>query len=316
MTVLAPEAPRSVVAQTLEEVAMGLPVRRHNLILVPLLRPWAGAPQYLTARRALRAGLLEITEVSDGGTVNAVRATNRADQPVLVLDGEELVGARQNRIANVSVLIAARSTVRLPVSCVEQRRWAWRTRFFADSRQTMPPCAHRQHIRAVHETLRRSGSFQGDQAAVWLAVDEQARRLRVRAPTLALDEVYAGHEARLARYEDGVDAQRDQIGALFAINGEFVSVQLFDAATTFAELQLKLVRSHALEALQREDESDALAEPGAAAADRFLAALSEAPVSRFAGVGLGENLRLESQAVTGSALVVEDRLVHLVAYAG
>lgn len=316
MTVLAQEAPRSVVARTLEEVAMGLPVRRHNLILVPLLRPWAGAPQYLTAGRALRAGLLEITEVSGGGIVNTVRATNRGDQPVLVLDGEELVGARQNRIANVSVLIAGQSTVRLPVSCVEQMRWAWRTRFFADSRQTMPPDAHRRHMRAVHETLRRSGSFRGNQIEVWRAVAEQVRRLRVRPPTLALDEVYAGHEARLARYEDGLEAQRDQVGALFAINGEFVSLQLFDAAATFAELQPKLVRSHALQALLQENEPEALAEPGAAAADWFLAALSEAPVSRFAGVSLGENLRLESRAVTGSALVVEDRLVHLVAFSG
>ena len=42
------------------------------------------------------------------------------DSRVLLYDGEELVGAKQNRILNVSVLVEAKSTLRIPVSRVEQ----------------------------------------------------------------------------------------------------------------------------------------------------------------------------------------------------
>ena len=47
---------------------------------------------------------------------------NRSDDMVFVMDGEEVVGGKQNRIVNASFLIAPKSEVALPVSCVE-RRW-------------------------------------------------------------------------------------------------------------------------------------------------------------------------------------------------
>jgi len=43
---------------------------------------------------------------------------NGADRPLLLLDGEELIGAKQNRILNTTVLVAAHTEVTIPVSCV------------------------------------------------------------------------------------------------------------------------------------------------------------------------------------------------------
>ena len=36
-----------------------------------------------------------------------LRVANLGDLPLLLLDGEQLVGARQNRILNMTVLVAA-----------------------------------------------------------------------------------------------------------------------------------------------------------------------------------------------------------------
>jgi hypothetical protein len=41
-------------------------------------------------------------------------------------DGEQLVGAKQNRILNMTVLVAAETEVTIPVSCVERGRWGYR----------------------------------------------------------------------------------------------------------------------------------------------------------------------------------------------
>jgi hypothetical protein len=46
----------------------------------------------------------------------------------LLLDGEQLVGAKQNRIPNMIVLVAAQTEVTIPVSCVEQGRWGYQAR--------------------------------------------------------------------------------------------------------------------------------------------------------------------------------------------
>jgi hypothetical protein len=45
--------------------------------------------------------------VSEGGSVPHLLFINDAMRPVLLLDGEELVGAKQNRVLNLTVLAAA-----------------------------------------------------------------------------------------------------------------------------------------------------------------------------------------------------------------
>ena len=62
------------------------------------------------------------------GSVPFLKVANRADRPLLPLDGEELLGAKQNRILNTTVRVAAHTEVTIPVSCVEQGRWGYRGR--------------------------------------------------------------------------------------------------------------------------------------------------------------------------------------------
>jgi hypothetical protein len=50
---------------------------------------------------------------------------NVGDRPALLIDGEHLEGAKQNRVLNVTVLVAARRDTVVPVSCVEQGRWSY-----------------------------------------------------------------------------------------------------------------------------------------------------------------------------------------------
>ena len=49
---------------------------------------------------------MRITEVSEGGSVPDLRVANLRDLPLLLLDGEQPGGARQDRILNMSVLAA------------------------------------------------------------------------------------------------------------------------------------------------------------------------------------------------------------------
>ncbi len=55
-----------------------------------------------------------VTEVSEAGSVPFLQVANGADRPLLLLDGEELIGAKQNRILNTTVLVAARTEVTIP----------------------------------------------------------------------------------------------------------------------------------------------------------------------------------------------------------
>ena len=63
-------------------------------------------------------------EVSEGGHVpETEEIVNEGELSVLLLDGEELLGAKQNRVLNLTILVPAHQTCVVPVSCVESGRW-------------------------------------------------------------------------------------------------------------------------------------------------------------------------------------------------
>ncbi len=99
------------------------PQAHEEMILFPIKSKLPPGPDYVTLSEALEAGFLEITEVSPGGSVPELKAINHGEKPVLILDGEELRGAKQNRALNTTIMIGPQSSVIIPVSCVEAHRW-------------------------------------------------------------------------------------------------------------------------------------------------------------------------------------------------
>jgi hypothetical protein len=93
-----------------------------NLTLIPLLASDTGVRDYLILEEALSQGMVDITEVSHGGSVPDLQLINKSADKLLVVDGEELIGAKQNRIVNATFLIAGQTEITIPVSCVEQGR--------------------------------------------------------------------------------------------------------------------------------------------------------------------------------------------------
>jgi hypothetical protein len=94
---------------------LGEAVEHRGVVVAPLFPTRDPACSYLTLDEALPRGL-EITETDAAGTVPELAVDNPLDQKVLLYDGEELVGAKQNRILNVTVLVAEQTAVRIPVS--------------------------------------------------------------------------------------------------------------------------------------------------------------------------------------------------------
>ena len=129
----------TLVADYLHRLTSGTKQSYRNMAVFPLLSEKDLTVDYLLLDEALEKNLITITEVDESGTVPELKVENRAEKNLLILDGEELVGAKQNRIVNVTLLIAAQATLTIPVSCVEQGRWSYQSRRFTSKERVMPP---------------------------------------------------------------------------------------------------------------------------------------------------------------------------------
>ncbi len=232
---------------------------------------------------------------------------NSGNRPVLLLDGEELMGAKQNRVLNVTVLVPAKAVIVVPVSCVERGRWHYRSRHFVDSDWLMNSEGRARKMRRVRETLRR-GSRAGDQGDVWQHVEQKSRGLGASSPTDAQSAMFERHAGRMDGELDRLHPVDGQVGAVFVRLGQIVALELLDAPAAFREIAPKLVRSHLADALDRYR----LVRPYQANDVReFLATLEQLEAEWYPAVGLGREARLTGPGLTGAALADDHHVVHL-----
>lgn len=195
---------------------------------------------------------------------------------------------------------------------MEQGRWGYHSPEFSASGAAQHASGRARKTRSVSESLRSRREARSDQGEVWADIAAKAQRMGVYSPTLAMADLYEGHHTRVEDYVRALPPVTGQRGALFAIDGVPVGLDLFDSHDTLAALLPKLVRSYALDAIETAGAECQVApsEP----AERFLAELRAAEGAVFPAVGLGEDLRLTGPTLSGAALVLDGTLVHLCAF--
>ena len=166
--------------------APGAPIEHRGIVVQPLFPVADPVAEYLTLGEALARGL-KISEVSDSGSVPQLAVVNPLDERVLLYDGEELIGAKQNRILNVTVLVEAGSSLPIPVSCVEEGRWSRRTAFFDAAPHFSDPELRRSKAEALAARPLELGVAQ---RSVWDSVRTKSERLGVHSPTGAQSDAF------------------------------------------------------------------------------------------------------------------------------
>jgi hypothetical protein len=302
----------TLIEQQLGQLGLGEVQWIHNLSVYPLLADEDSLPGYFTLDQALNNKQARITEVSEGGHVPELAFENLTDQPILLLDGEELVGAKQNRVLNITLLVLGGSKLVIPVSCVEMGRWSHTSHEFSSGGRALYSRARAGKMVQVSESLRRSGSRQSNQSAIW---DDIALKMNERGEssgTQAMADIFEGAEVKLADYAQAFRPIPRQVGAVFSINGQIAGIELFDAPAALAVYLPKLVNSYALDAIDAPGKMSSVVE--SATIRQFLKQLGAATQERYPASGAGEDVRLEGEVITGGALEHGGKLVHLAAY--
>jgi hypothetical protein len=285
-----------------ESIQLGEPVEHRGVVIAPLFPRRQPVASYVTLEEAIPLGF-HVGEIDEAGSVPELLARNPLDKNVLLYDGEELLGAKQNRILNVTVLAAAGAETRIPVSCVEEGRWSSRSAAFASSPSHAYPELRRVKAQRLSAEPLARGTAQG---AVWDEVRGKAARLGVHSPTGAQRDIFAARENDLAGLRKAFPLAAGQTGALLAL-GDRLCLDYVSRPETFVRLYPKLLDGYLLDAVEHLDGTSAREERLAG----FLEAAEDAPSKRQPSAGLGEDLRFAGSGLVGSGLTLDDELVQL-----
>jgi hypothetical protein len=305
--------------QTLQEefseIEIGRSSEFRNLILFPLMRRSAAVPplDYLLLEDGIAQGTVRVTELHAGGSVPELRLENNADLPVLLVDGEELVGAKQNRVLNLTILAPAKHTIVIPVSCVEAGRWRMECSDLQVANHVMYSLGRGERVTQVTAAMRSHGTRKSDQGAVWRNIAAKATRLKASSPTSAMSAIYERHASSVEEFARAFAWQEGQCGVAFAIGGRILGLEIFDHPEVMRRFCQKLVRSYALDALDTALAGNEPVSVGAVCA--LVTQIGAAQSFAEQALGIGKDVRFTGPEICGAALWAHERYVHICTFA-
>jgi hypothetical protein len=293
----------------LPHVRVGEPVRYQTLSVFPLFDGCMTPVEYTLSDEGIGSGAVTIQEVSEAGSVPDLLVENTGDVRVLFIEGEELVGAKQNRILNTSVLIAAHSKIKIPVSCVEAGRWRYRSRLFDSSGSH---CSSRLRYFLKSSVSRSASAKRGhrsDQGKVWEEVARQQSALGASSPSSAMSDTFLAYEGKVAEFKGQLRHVDGASGMAVAVGKKIVAVDLFDKVSTCRKVWDRLLTGYVLDALEADAEQG---QAEAADVERLLGTANALPWQKADPVGEGEEYRAnQGEEVHASALTLHDAPVHV-----
>ena len=297
-----------------------------NLTVIPVFAGAASEDGYVLLDEGLETRKVLVEEISEGGSVPELLVKNGlTDLDLLLLQGDLLIGAKQNRTVNATLVVPRKTTMKIPVSCVEQGRWHYQGRHFRASKSHLHPSLRKKSHRAVSESLKASAgrSYQADQSAVWEDIHAKSGRMHVSSPTSSMEDIYETREQEIEALETKFTLHEGQTGFVAAISGKIVGCEAFGSRSILPRVYRKILRGYILDAI---DSADVLTKKGAApgkgprdwqrSARRFLDKAAAMKRENYKSLGAGTEARFEDKSSSGSALLDDKgQVVHLAVFA-
>jgi hypothetical protein len=129
--------------------------------------------------------------------------------------------------------------------------------------------------------------------------------------SMDMDFVFEKEAPAIKEYLDRFAPVGRQVGAVFLVDGNVVGMDAFGKAETFTRVFKNLLESYALDAVDRYEKDTGAAGDWEKHASDLLAAASAAKAESRPSVGLGLDLRIESERLIGFALEHKGRVVHV-----
>ena len=287
--------------------------KEQNLSVVQITTSNQNSFNYISGPLAIKDNLIEVKEVSEGGSVNTLHVFNLSNQFVFFMDGEILSGAKQNRVLNTSVLLAPNTKSHIPVSCVERGRWSHISAKFGNTDYSAPSFLRANKAARVTESLNKGMLFESDQSEVWNHVDEYSDKFQVKSASHNFSDIYDEKKKDFDEYIKNFTLNKDANGMAVFVRNNLLSLDIFNRTDIYAEYFPQLLKGCAMEAFGLKGESNMTESEASFKTLTFLDQFENLAFNEHAGVGVGMEKRFRSEDLTGFELVYSSNMIHLTA---
>jgi hypothetical protein len=298
----------------LKQLSLGEPQQIDPYTIYPLCVEEPGPdPHLLLTHQAIGAQVLEILEKGEG-EVQELEALNKGEQPVVILEGDTLVGCKQNRVVARSAILGRKGKVTIPVGCMEQGRWAWKSGRFGSGSMRISPSVRSASTREILEAKkRRMPRASVDQSRLWDDVEYCLTACPAPPPTSAYHALLAeiGDEAR--ERSRALERHPGQVGVLVMAGGTFLGLELTGHPDTWDALADRTLPAFLMDRSWAPDEAG-VKKGRRPKASTWLRRIQKARITLTPGLGQGEEIDVENGSLAGSGLWHDDQVVHLAVF--
>lgn len=298
-----------MIQERIEEIILGEPTIHGQMAVFPLLCEEEGTADYLTLDDSISNNCAQVTEIDKEGSVPELNFKNNCEKRVFLMEGEELVGAKQNRTLNISIIVPAGKEINVPVTCVESGRWSYDSDRFSTSDRVHFSKGRKEKMASVSYSMEVDDTPQADQSEVWDGISEKAKKMKSYSRTSAMGDIFEDHRESVSDYVKAFNSVENQVGMLVMVGKDIVGFDLFDNSKTLKKLMAKLIRSFALDAIELNTIKPYQAK--IEDAENLLKKSTSANISTYPGIGEGDNIRLQGEEVVGGALALDNKVIHL-----
>ncbi len=278
-------------------LTLGKQQEYNNIVVVPVLKDSSSKLDILDLKTGFEMGLVEVNECKNS-VVGTIMVKNDATSPLILVDGEEIAGAKQNRIVGQTMLIPPKVNMPIPVNCSEQGRWDYKSEF-------KPSNYMANSETRLNKTLANMGHSEVDaQSAVWDSIDNLQERRNNFSSTHALRDNYESNEKSNTEYLEHFQIQDNQVG-IIAVLGSKIGVDIFSNPALYRKYNDMILKSYIIDDIGKKtfinndfDFEDVLNN------------INEKYYTKRNTVGLGQSYSIKSPDGFGSSLVYENDLIH------
>ncbi len=219
---------------------MRRPITDGRVTLIPIIATQKmTSEKFITLHDGMTKGMVSVREVggTDDWEVDTVRITNRSRETLVVLEGELIEDAMQDRVTAEAVTILAGKTQNISVRCVEEDRDHGGTKFNPGN--------------AIAEVGLRRTVVHSSQDQVWTKVKQINARDKIRTSTntyrvAAHAQAKDGAERRdrLVKQLELLEERPNIVGLAVAIDGQVVAIDRLATPDLYRQLEGKLIASY------------------------------------------------------------------------